>query len=314
MTRLPRLLRWLLPLGVLLASLAGCDRHDDTAGPEGAAAAVRTLVADVRRDDLAAFWKHGLPPAAYTAVARGWQRRQQQAATDAERAAFHRFMDGFDGPGAAARLVARWRPTLVRLDRQYSDQLPVLIAIGGGMVRQTASRALALDTAQSQGLEPLLAPWVAWAEQAPWLDLERSRRAAAIAVATVRSLDLTTFAQARSLDFDAAMVQASRLLAGAKQGLALYGLPLDEVLDAAQVSLASQRGDLAWVRIDYRLQGQPQQAVLKMQRVDGHWYPTVLPLLAGAIDPPDWAGWARFAPNRADVATRAGASGAVPVQ
>ncbi|MEW5833720.1 MAG: hypothetical protein AB1832_01535 [Pseudomonadota bacterium] len=135
-----------------------------------------------------------------------------------------------------------------------------------------------------------------------------------ITVETVRSLRLTTFAQVNALDFTAAMARASRLLAGAKRWLALYGLSLDEVLDSAQVSLASQRGDLAWVRIDYRLQGQPHQAVLKMQRIDGHWYPVVLPQLAGAIDPPAWADWDRFAPDAADVAARAGAPGAVPVQ
>ncbi|OZB61538.1 MAG: hypothetical protein B7X39_01340 [Lysobacterales bacterium 14-68-21] len=303
-------------LGVLVP-LSGCGRHQGeppAPGSTGAAAALRALVADVRHDDLVAFWKHGLPPATYAAVERDWQRRQQQAATEGARAGFHRFMDGFDGPRAAATLAAQWQPVLVQLDREYSDQLPVLIAIGGGMVRQMATRALALDTAQSRGLGPLLAPWVTWAEQAPWLDLDRSRQAAGIAVETVRSLRLTTFAQVRALDFTAAMARASRLLAGAKRWLALYGLSLDQVLDSAQVSLASRRGDLAWVRIDYRLQGQPQQAVLKMHRVDGRWYPEVLPQLARAIDPPGWTEWSRFAPDRADVAAKAGAHGAVPVQ
>ncbi len=318
MPRLPRrpVPRLLLLLGMLVP-MSSCGRRQGeppAPGSAGAAAALRALVADVRHDDLVAFWKHGLPPATYAAVEQDWQRGQRQAATDGARAGFRRFKDGFDRPRAAATLAAQWQPVLVRLDRQYSDQLPILIAIGGGMVRQVASRALALDATQSRDLEPLLAPWVTWAEQAPWLDLDRSRQAARITVQTVRSLRLTTFAQVRTLDFDAAMVRASRLLAGAKRWLALYGLPLDEVLDAAQVSLASQRGDLAWVRIDYSLQARPQRAVLKMQRIDGHWYPVALPQLARAIVPPDWTEWSRIAPDPADVVTKAGAPGAVPVQ
>ncbi|AND70090.1 hypothetical protein ATSB10_26360 [Dyella thiooxydans] len=318
MPRLPRrpAPRLLLLLGALVP-LSGCGRHQGeppTPGNGGATAALRVLVADVRHDDLVAFWKHGLPPATYAAVERDWQRRQQQAATERARAGFRGFTDGFDRPRAAATLAAQWQPTLVRLDRQYSDQLPVLIAIGGGMVRQAANRALALDTAHSRSLEPLLAPWVSWAEQAPWLDLDRSRQAAEVAVETVRSLRLTTFSRVSTLDFTAAMARASRLLAGAKRCLALYGLSLDEVLDSAQVSLASRKGDLAWVRIDYVLQGQPRQAVLRMQRVDGHWYPMALPRLAGTIDPPDWAGWAQFAPDRAGVVARTGDPRAVPVQ
>ena len=309
---LPRRLRLLgMLLGVLLVAPAGCGRRDDAALPAGPASALRVLIADVRHDDAAAFWRHGLPPATYAAVARGWQRRQQQPVTDAGRAGYRRFAEGFDQPHAASALAARWRPTLERLDRQYSDQVPVLIAIGGGMARDMATRALALDPAQSRGLDVLLAPWVAWAEHAPWLDLARSRQAAAIAVDTVRSLRLTGFARVRSLDFDTAMTRASRLLAGTKRVLALYGLPLDEVLDAARVSQVSQQGDRAWVRIDYRLEGQPQQAVLTMRRVDGHWYPAVLPQLARLIEPPDWAGLARFAPPGADGGS--GAPAASPV-
>ena len=305
----PRRLRL---LGVLLVALAGCGRHDGAVLPAGPASALRALIADVRHDDVAAFWKHGLPPATYAVVARDWQRGQQQAATDAGRAGFRRFVEGFDEPHAAAALAARWRPTLERLDRQYSDQLPVLIAIGGGMARDMATRALALDPAQARALAPLLAPWVAWAEHAPWLDLARSRQAAAIAVDTVRSLRLTGFAQARALDFDAAMTRASHVLAGTKRMLALYGLPLDEVLDAARVSRVSQQGDRAWVRIDYRLEGQPQQAVLTMHRVGGHWYPAVLAQLARLIEPPHWAGLAPFAPPGTEGGS--GAPAASPVQ
>ncbi|MDE1964845.1 MAG: hypothetical protein KGI42_13175 [Xanthomonadaceae bacterium] len=311
MARLSRLVpRCLLLPGVLLVALAGCGRPG-SAAPDTPAAALRRLIADLRHDDAVAFWRHGLPPAAYAAVGREWQLRQQQAATNAGRAGFRRFVEGFDEPHAAAALAARWQPALERLDRQYSDQLPVLIAIGGGMARDMASRALALDPARSRGLDTLLAPWVAWAEHAPWLDLARSRQAARITVDTVRSLQLAGFAQVQSLDFDAAMTRASRLLAGAKRGLALYGLPLDELLDAARVSQVSRQGDQAWVRIDYRLGGQPQQAVLAMHRVDGHWYPAMLPRLARLIEPPDWAGLSRFAPPVAD--GRTGAPAASPV-
>lgn len=315
---MPALLRHVLRpirlLAILLVLLpAGCGRHagSSAAGPDDT---MRALIQDLRRNDLDAFWKTGLPADEYAALTRRWHQRQaQQPVTDAQREDFARFMRQLTAPGAKAALTTRLQPTLARLHDQYSDQLPVLIAIGSGMLKNDAASAFALNPSQTRGLNTLLAPLVSWAQRAPWLNMQRSGQAAAITVDTVRSLQLTTMDQVRALDFAAAMRKASPLCLGAKRVLALYGLSLDAVLDSARVSPLSQRADNARVRIDYVLLGQSQHAVVKMHRVDGHWYPDALPQLARGVNPPDGSWWSPPQARGSDSAITRD-TGAVPVQ
>lgn len=313
---MPALLRHVLRPVRLLAILLlpiGCGRD---AGPsaEGPVDAVHALIQDLRRNDLSAFWKAGLSSDEYVALARRWRQRQtQQPITDAQREDFVRFMRQLTAPGAKAALAARLRPTLERLHDQYSDQLPVLIAIGGGMLKNEAATAFALNPSQAHGLDSLLAPLVSWAQRAPWLDMRRSEQAAAIAVDAARSLQLITIDQVRALDFAAAMGKVSQLSIGAKQVLALYGLSLDAALDSAKVGLVSRRGNMARVRIDYVLLGQSQQATVNMHRMDGQWYPDALPQLARGLSPPDDSWWSPPQRRRSDIAITREA-GAVPVQ
>jgi hypothetical protein len=296
-------LTWLLAAAVLM--LAGCQRSADEApapGSDSPTAAARLLVDDLRHDDLAAFWKHGLPPADHAALVERWRQAQAaQTTTDAARQGYRQFMGSLTQPGAKAALARRLQEKVTRIADRYGDQVPVLVAIGGAVLTRivVADVALRPTAAQQQGLHDALAPVLQWAQQAPWLDRERAGRSANVAIDTARSLQLATLDQARALDFPGAMTKTSRLWAGAKQALALYGLSLDAVLDSARVTLVSQQADVAHVRIDYLLKGQPQQVVLKMRAVDGRWYPDALPQLARAVAPPDWDGW--WGPSRAHV-------------
>ncbi|MGN6227099.1 MAG: hypothetical protein ACTHNM_06680 [Dyella sp.] len=296
---MPRSLRFLPRLTALLAAamlmLAGCQRAtEDSPAPGGDSptAAARQLIDDLRHDDLVAFWQHGLPPAEHAALVARWASGQAaQVPTDAARQGYRQWMGSMTGPGARQALAQRLQQQARRIDRRYGDQIPVLIAIGGAMARRTVVTDLALTPRQEQGLAHLLAPVTAWAQRAPWLDGDRAGQTAAVAVETARSLRLANLADLRALDFADAMAKASRLWAGAKQALAPYGLSLDAVLDSATVTLVSQRADIAHVRIDYRLKDQPQHVVVKMQAVDGRWYPAALGQIARNLVPPDWGGW-----------------------
>lgn len=294
-------LTWLLAAAVLV--LAGCQRATDispAAGGDSPTAAARQLVDDLRHDDLAAFWKHGLPPADHVALVERWRQAQAaQAVTDAAREGYRRFMDPLTRPGAKAALAHQLQEKAARIADRYGDQVPVLIAIGGAVFRKIVAADTALSPRQEQGLQDALAPVLTWAQHAPWQDHERAAQAANIAVDTARSLQLATLDQARALDFPAAMAKTSRLWTGAKQVLSLYGLSLDTVLDSVKLTLVSQRDGVAHVRIDYLLGGQPQQAVVKMREVDGRWYADAMPQLARAVAPPDWDSW--WGPSRAHV-------------
>ena len=291
MPRPPRRLPWLFATAVL--ALAGCQRSHEPAAAAGdaPAAAVRQLIDDLRHDDLGAFWKHGLPPADYAALAARWRRGRDAVPSDRARAGYRQFMAGLTAPGAETVLADRLQAQARRIDDRYGDQVPVLVAIGGAMVRRRVAADLALNPRQEQGLQDVLAPLAAAAPHAPWLDGRHVRQAAAIAVDTARSLRLPTLDQVRALDVPAAMAEASRLWTGARRVLALYGLPLDGALDSAKVAALPPQGAVAHVRVDYRWQGRPQQLVLKLHRTGGAWYPDVLARAAGRLGPPDWERW-----------------------
>jgi hypothetical protein len=319
---MPRPLRFLPPLTGLLAAamlmLAGCQRATEESpapGGHSPTAAARQLIDDLRHDDLVAFWKHGLPPAEHAALVARWASGQAaQVPTDVARRGYRQWMGSLTGPGARPALAQRLQQQARRIDRRYGDQIPVLIAIGGALARRTVATDLALTPRQEQGLADLLAPMMAWAQRAPWLDGGRVGQTAAVAVDTARSLGLATLADLRALDFADAMAKASRLWAGAKQALAPYGLSLDAVLDSATVTLVSQRDDTAHVRIDYRLKDRPQQVVVKMQAVDGRWYPTALGQIAGHLAPPDWGTWWAPPGVHPDRSATGRDTGASPVQ
>lgn len=319
---MPRPLRFLPCLTWLLAAvvlvLTGCQRATDispAAGGDSPTAAARLLIDDLRHNDLAAFWKHGLPPADHAALVERWREAQAaQAITDAAREGYRQFMGPLTQPGARAELARRLQIQVARIDDRYGDQVPVLIAIGGAVFRKIVAADTALSPRQEQGLQDALAPVLTWAQHAPWLDHERAAQAANIAVDTARALQLTTLDQARALDFPTAMTRASTLWAGAKQAVALYGLSLDAMLDSAKVTLVSQQAGVAHVRIDYLLKGQPQQVVVKMRAVDGRWYPDAMPRLARAVAPPDWRSWWELAPVHVGHVTPGRDADASPLQ
>ena len=64
----------------------------------------------------------------------------------------------------------------------------------------------------------------------------------------------------------------STVLAAGKQVLVTYGFDLDADLDAMDVQLQSQTGDVARVRMQYALAGTPVDTVVNLERRDGVWY------------------------------------------
>lgn len=310
-----RWLAWLL--AATLAIPAGCGRHGkppSSATGDDPVQALHTLIDDLRRNDLAAFWRDGLPAASYQALVRQWRAdATADPVTAAQRTAFGRQLDTLTVAGARTALAARLQTRIDRLEAGYGDQVPVLVAIGGATLRNTLATDAGLSPAQQQGLEEALAPLVAWVPQAPWRDPARTGRVAGIAVDTLRGLSPITLDQLETPDFAAAMRHASRLFAGVRQILAVYGLPTVQVLDSARSSVIARQGTTAWVRVDYRLLDRPQQAVLRMRRMDGRWYPAVLAQFARVVQPPSPSWW-RPGPNTAHGPGIAGDRRTLPVQ
>ena len=117
-----------------------------------------------------------------------------------------------------------------------------------------------------------------------------------VSVVTTEFRDAVTV-QSRALGFEPAVVYVPHPVQNrTADELAAVA---DAVLDSAKLTVVAQQAGVAHVRIDYLLKGQPQQVVVKMRTVDGHWYPAAMPQLARPVAPPDWDNW--WGPPRAHV-------------
>jgi uncharacterized protein YaiI (UPF0178 family) len=263
----------LLSFAALL--LGACQGKDDPAQPGGSSpvAAVQTSVDLVKAGDFNVLWKHALPPADYANLRTDWKRQQdRRPITPADRARFNQTLQQLTAPDAENKLYAELQPKLAAMEHQYKDQLPVLLSVGAALVKRAVAQNDELTPSQKGQLDDALDVITAWAQQAPWFDPARLKRAIGVAVTTARQLDLKSPEQMRAMDFDATMGKYSIGYAGLKQLLAIYGLSLDDTLNSVKLSEVSNRNGHAVVKIDYTLLGKPLSTETKLVNEGGRWY------------------------------------------
>jgi hypothetical protein len=266
-----RHLVWLLVLPVL----AACHGNEALqVGGSTPDAAVRGSITLLQAGDFKGLWKHNLPAADYATLRAGWSRDHagMPPVSDTDRARFNLVVHELTAPNAESTLGAMLEPQLAQFTQRYHDQLPVMIKVGSAVLKNGLEQNPRLDAeqkAQAAGLIDALTPW---ATQAPWLDPATAKRAVRVLVATARQLDLTSPEDLRDAGFDASMARLNVGYRGARRLLALYGLPLDAALDSARVSVASNDGTHAVVKVDYTLFNQPLTTTTELVREDGRWY------------------------------------------
>jgi hypothetical protein len=268
----------LRPALCLLAALllGACHGKDDPArlGGGSPVAAVRTSVDMIKAGDFNALWKHLLPPTDYAHLRADWNLHQRNLApiTAAERERFDQLMQQLNAPDAATRLYAQWQPKLVAMERQYGDQLPILISVGEALAKRAVGRNEYLSDTRKNQVDETLDALLPWAQRAPWFDQAKARQALQLATTTARQLRLRNLDEARALDFDATMSKYAIGYRGLKQVLAIYGLSLDEALESVTLSELSRDGDHAVVRIGYHLQGTALSTDIRLVREHDRWY------------------------------------------
>lgn len=271
-------LRHLLCL-LVLPVLAAC--HGNPALQVGGStpeAAVRGSITLLQAGDFKGLWKHNLPAADYAALRANWRRGQTGAppVSDADRARYNLLVHELTAPNAENTLDAMLAPQLDHLAQRYHDQLPIMVKVGSAVLKQGVEQDPRLDAdakAQTASLIDALTPW---AVRAPWLDQATAKRAVRVLVATARQLDLGSPEALRDADFDATMARLNVGYRGIKRMLALYGLPLDAALESTRLSVVSNDGSHAVVKIDYRLLDQPLTAETALVRENGRWYSATL--------------------------------------
>jgi hypothetical protein len=274
--RLPRLLFIAASSLALATTLAGCDRASAPVDrtPPLPAQAVQQLVDDLRRDDLAAYAGHAVPPALYGRLEIAWSEGRTlwpltELPLDQK---FQGFLTALAEPRSEEKLLSTYR-------RQFA---------GADAEIRTAATTLGLFTTQYVAKEPgysdeernhyrqLVAALAQWGQRAPLADAARARRAIPQVTWAARATGLGAPDGLRRAGMRRSLQRLGPFFVRTERLLAEYGLDFDAALAGARITLAEQTGDRARVRLQYTLAGQPVDAFVRLERREGRWYLTDL--------------------------------------
>ncbi|HEU0306369.1 MAG TPA: hypothetical protein VFR30_05315, partial [Lysobacter sp.] len=256
------------------------------------AAAVQQLVDDLRRDDLAAYARHAVPPALYGRLETAWgEGRTLWPLTELPLdRKFQGFLTALAEPRSEEKLLSTYR-------RQFA---------GAHAEIRTAATTLGLFTTQYVTKEPdysdeerdhyrqLVAALTHWGQRAPLGDAARARRVIPQVTLAARATGLGEPDGLRRAGMERSLQRLGPFFVRVERVLAGYGLDFDAALAGARITLAQQTGDQARVRLQYTLAGQPIDAVVLLERREGRWYLSDLlrraEAEAAAVAPPPAAG------------------------
>lgn len=266
---------WLLLAAVMLTA---CNHSSPTAPePPGGATpveAAQQLVGRLQADDFVGYWRQGLPADDFKTMQSDWalSRRNPPPMKPAERERMNAWLAQFNAPDARTTLQAQWLPRLAGLQRQYADQLPMLMSVMQMVAGTAIDQSTALTASEKAPLHAIVGAVGPWAAKAPWFDPGRARAGIAIAVSTLHGLNVTDVQTLSEMDFETAMNTYARFIKGVKQLLALYGLDLDASLASVHVSAHPVDADHARLQIDYRLLDKPMTITTTAVRIQQRWF------------------------------------------
>lgn len=266
---------WALLL--VLALVAGCNRHKEAPGTPGGGSpedAVRDSLELIRDGKFDMFWQHALPPADFAALKADWPRRNaaEEPINDDDRAKFANGVKRLTEPDAEKKLYADLRPTLVRFDREYKDQMPLLTGVAQSMALTAIEQAKDLTIPQKRQLREAVNVIAPWAQTVAWGDQDKAKQAIGVLVDASRKAHLTTPEALHSMDFNQSMTAYAAMWAGLKGFFNVYGLSLDKTFESISIDTLENTGGTAHVTITYTLLDKPIQTDATLVLLDGRWY------------------------------------------
>ena len=264
---LPTLLAALLALAA--AGCGGGERVTPTVASEPADA-VALLTRHLRDNDLQAFARDAVPPALRPQLAAAWQAGRTRWPLE-ELPFDHKI------PGMLAVLAADKAD--VRLRRSFDSQF----ANAHGEIRAAAKSLglfgvkflqtdIALSAEERAHYAQLVAVMSDWGTRAKLGDPKRARGTIARLTLAARQSGLREEADFQRYGMDDSLRRLTPVVAALKESLRAYDLDLDRSLGAMTLSLVSQEGDQARVRMRYPLDGKTIDTVVTVERIDGRWY------------------------------------------
>lgn len=260
-------------LAALLALAAiGCDRSPRVtpSAAAGPAEAVALLTQHLRDNNLQAFALDAVPPALHPQLAAAW--RAGRTLWPLEELPFDRKIPGILTTLSADKADAQLRRSF---DRQFANANTEIrgaasaLGLFGVKFLQGDDSLSAEERAHYAQLVSAISEWGAKAKLG---DPKRGRGAIARLTLAARKTGLRTEADFPRLGMDDSLRRLRPLMVALKDTLRSYDLDLDDNLDAMTLSLESQDGDRARVRMRYPLAGKTIDTVVTVERIDGRWY------------------------------------------
>ena len=261
----------------VLALVAGCNRHKEAPGTPGGGSpedAVRDSLELIRDGKFDMFWQHALPPADFAALKADWPRRNaaEEPINDDDRAKFENGVKRLTEPDAEKKLYADLRPTLVRFDREYKDQMPLLTGVAQSMALTAIEQAKDLTLPQKRQLREAVNVIAPWAQTVAWGDQDKAKQAIGVLVNASRQAHLTTPEALHGMDFNQSMTAYAAMWVGLKGFFNVYGLSLDKTFESISIDTLENTGGTAHVTITYTLLDKPIQTDATLVLLDGRWY------------------------------------------
>lgn len=265
--------RALAALLLIVVACGGCDRAPSTdhdAPPKLPAEAVQQLVRDLRRNDLAGYARHAVPPALHDRLETAWREgRTTWPLTELPlEDRLPGFLQALAAPGAEKKLQAVYQRQFAGAHAELRSAAATLGLFATQYVRSEGD----YSTEERDHYAQLIGAISAWGQAAPLGDPKRARIAIPQLAAAARQTGLTGTDALRLTGMDRSLERLGPFFGRFKQALVGYGLNIDASLDRVEATLAEQTGDKARVRIRYTMAGQPIDAYVRVERHEGRWY------------------------------------------
>lgn len=265
-------------VALLAAAAVGCGKQESPTAPAAVSAnspdaTIRKSADLLKQNDIAGVMQNALPPADYEKLKADWTKaNNERPITDEDRKKFEETMTRLTAPDADKTIYAEIEPQLKQFDAQYTQQIPMYVAMGQGWLTGMVQQNKDLSDADKQQAVAAINALAAWVQKTRFTDPESIKKVLAILTRSARDLNLKTIDEARALTFDQSMQKAKIALGGFKEALGVYGFSVDQTLDSIKPEVVSNDGKAASVKVSYTLLGTPLTATTEMVSVDGRWY------------------------------------------
>lgn len=269
--------RWLLA-ALAFALLPACGKNDHTQSAATAsstpAKTVLTTIHLFKNGQFDALLQHVLTPSDYKRMRAEWkaQRAKAKQISEHDRERFAQGMARLTAPDADQKIWAQLEPKLKQSSQKIKSRLPMMIGVFALVANTKISNSKQLDADQKKQASDVVNAFGSWAQNVPWTDPGRLKKAIGVVTSSARKLDLKTLDQAVALSYSQAVKKYSIAWNGVKQILGIYDFSVDKTLDSATAKTVRSDAHTATVKVNMTLFGKPLVLTANLVKIDNRWY------------------------------------------